>query len=179
MRRENRRATGRAISGALVLWALAASGLAQDVIIRPQEIGDLLLNPGMGFTTQQRFNGDRVDPPGWIEGRIESQDVHGNYKNENYPQTTLAYVRLYWSTLEPRPEVYDWQLIDKALAIARERGQSLIFRVMPNGETEADAAARLSWIFRGLSDERALRLCSKIERRFALGQARWRRVGGR
>jgi len=155
MRRENRRARGRAISGALVLWALAASGLAQDVIIRPREISDVLLNPGMGFTTQQRFNGDRVDPPGWIEGRIESQDVHGNYKNENYPQTTLAYVRLYWSTLEPGPEIYDWQVIDKALATARERGQSLIFRVMPSGETEADAAARFSWYRRNIPGDAA------------------------
>ena len=141
----NRRGESWVLTGALVLWALVGSALAQDVIVRPQVIDDVLLNPGMGFTTQQRFNGDRVEPPGWIEGRIESQDVHGNYKNENYPQTTLAYLRLYWSMFEPAPEIYDWHVIDNALRTARERGQMVMLAVSPYGETEAEVAARFSW----------------------------------
>ena len=41
-------------------------------VARPEEIDDVLINPGIGFTTFQRFNGDTLttlrDNSGWTEG---------------------------------------------------------------------------------------------------------------
>ena len=33
------------------------------VVVRPKEISDVLVNPGMGITTFQRFNGQALNPP--------------------------------------------------------------------------------------------------------------------
>ena len=43
--------------------AIAVSLVAQSttVIVRPREIHDLLVNPGMGITTFQRYNGDALN----------------------------------------------------------------------------------------------------------------------
>ena len=52
-------------------------GLAQEMIyVRPAEIDDVLTNPGIGFMTFQRFNGDELNEGmGWTEGfPIEYQD---------------------------------------------------------------------------------------------------------
>lgn len=105
------------------------------ISVRPKEINDVFNNPGKGFMTFQRFNGDTLNPvPGWTEGfPIEYQDFDGNLENENYPQTTIAYYRVYWRYLEPEEEEYNWDLIDKALATAHERGQTLMLRIPAYG----------------------------------------------
>jgi len=43
----------------LLTLAAVAPGVAQSniVVVRPKEIHDVLVNPGMGITTFQRFNG--------------------------------------------------------------------------------------------------------------------------
>ena len=47
-----------------LLATFAVQAFAQDdtVVIRPVEIQDVLVNPGMGITTFQRFNGDAINP---------------------------------------------------------------------------------------------------------------------
>jgi hypothetical protein len=43
----------------------------ETVTVRPTEIDDVLINPGIGFTTFQRFNGDALnDGLGWTEGLL-------------------------------------------------------------------------------------------------------------
>ncbi len=128
-------------SSLLILWF--ASALGQDVVVRPREIDDVLLNPGIGFMTFQRFNGDDLNEGnGWTEGLpISYQRFTGNLENLQHPPTTMAYWRIYWKFLEPEPGHYRWDLIDTALRTARERGQTLMLRVAPHGRTEADAAA--------------------------------------
>jgi hypothetical protein len=55
------------------LSSLAALVTAQTVIVRRQEIGEVLVNPGMGFKTFQRFNGDKLnDGKEWTEGTPSS-----------------------------------------------------------------------------------------------------------
>jgi len=114
-----------------------SSLLAQDIaIVRPKEIDDVLVNPGIGFTTFQRFNGDELNQgAGWTEGYpIVYQEFKGSLENKNYPMTTIAYFRVYWKFIEPaKPAEYNWKLIDKALKTARDRGQSLMLRVAPYG----------------------------------------------
>ncbi len=117
------------------LWSLAALVSAQTVIVRPQEINDVLVNPGIGFMTFQRFNGDKLnDGKKWTEGYpIVYQEFKGSLKNENHPDTSIAYLRIYWKFLEPEPGRYNWDLIDTALKSGRSRGQTLMLRVAPYG----------------------------------------------
>jgi len=65
----------RLIAGISVTTILAVASsvpaFAQEtVIIRPNEIDDVLLNPGIGFMTFQRFNGDELNEgKRWTEGK--------------------------------------------------------------------------------------------------------------
>lgn len=104
-------------------------------IIKPKEIDDVLNNPGIGFNTFQRFNGDTLNPGrGWREGfLIDYQTFNGSLINKGYPQTTTAYWRVYWKFIEPEARKYRWDLIDQALDSARSRGQKLILRIAPYG----------------------------------------------
>ena len=126
---------------ALVLmsaWPWVASS-QETVVVRPEVIDDVLVNPGIGFMTFQRFNGDTLNEgEKWTEGYpIEYQEFNGNLENENYPMTSLAYFRVYWRFVEPAEGEYCWDLIDRALETAAARGQTLLLRVAPYG-TRAD-----------------------------------------
>ena len=125
----------------LIFLSLAGyPAVAQETVkVYPKEIFDVLNNPGIGFTTFQRFNGDELNPgSGWTEGLpIEYQPFNGNLTNKNHPQTTIAYFRIYWKFLEPEQGKYNWPMIDKALRTAAARGQTLMFRVAPYGTGSA------------------------------------------
>ncbi len=105
----------------------------KEVRVLPKEINDVLTNPGIGFTTFQRFNGDELNEGiRWTEGLpIVYQKFDGDLTNKNYPQTSIAYFRVNWRFLEPEIEKYNWALIDKALRTAAERGQTLMLRISP------------------------------------------------
>jgi hypothetical protein len=103
------------------------------VIVKPEEIHDILNNPGIGFMTFQRFNGDKLNEGmGWTEGLpIVYQDFNGDLINKDHPQTSIAYFRVYWNFIEPEQGQYNWAIIDKALKTAAERGQTLMLRIPP------------------------------------------------
>jgi len=113
--------------------ALPQESESEVVNIRPMEITDVLTNPGIGFMTFQRFNGDELNSgQGWTEGfPIEYQDFDGDLSNKDYPLTTLAYFRVNWRFIELEPGKYNWDLIDKALTTAASRGQTLLLRISP------------------------------------------------
>jgi len=120
--------------------ALPIATLAQDqdpnqVIIRPFEIDDVLNNPGIGFMTFQRFNGDDLNQGlRWTEGfPIEYQEWDGDLENPNHPMTSIAYFRIYWKFIEPTDKGYRWDLIDRALDTAHSRKQALMLRIAPYG----------------------------------------------
>jgi len=112
---------------------LSAQEAPVTVVVKPVEIHDVLNNPGIGFTTFQRFNGDDLNEGmGWTEGLpIVYQDFNGDLTNKNYPQTRIAYFRVYWNFIEPEQGEYNWAMIDKALKTAAERGQTLMLRIPP------------------------------------------------
>lgn len=117
-------------------FTAARAQLAQEVetvLVRPVEIDEVLINPGIGFTTFQRFNGDTLNPGSrWTEGLpIVYQDFDGDLSNPDYPQTSIAYFRVNWRFLEIAPGLYNWEMIDRALTTAAERGQTLMLRISP------------------------------------------------
>jgi hypothetical protein len=122
---------------ALTLFALSLFSQNPDnlMIVKPNVIDDVLTNPGIGFMTFQRFNGDDLNAgSGWTEGfPIDYQDFDGDLTNKDYPSTTIAYWRIYWKYMEPEMEKYRWDMIDKALEIAEQRGQTLLIRIAPYG----------------------------------------------
>ena len=103
----------------LLLALLLCQGalFAQQIVtVRPQEIDDVLINPGIGFMTFHRTNAEPINP-----------------ENRNHPQVSIDYLRLYWNFFEPVRGRYRWDLLDNALNTARSRGQTLMFRIMPYG----------------------------------------------
>ena len=134
------------ISLILILFGFSIDLAAQHhpegtIKVYPKESDELLLNPGIGFTTFQRFNGDTLNTGmGWTEGfPIEYQNFDGDLTNKNHPQTTIAYFRVNWRFLETAPGIYNWEMIDKALKTAADRGQTLMLRISPyEGEVEKD-----------------------------------------
>ncbi len=121
----------------LSLWPLAA--LAETIVVRPKEIDDVLTNPGIGFMTFQRFNGDKLNEgQKWTEGYpIVYQAFNRSLENEKHPMTSLAYFRVYWKFIEPVQGRYRWDLLDQALETAGSRRQTLLLRLAPYG-TGAD-----------------------------------------
>ncbi|MBZ5593812.1 MAG: DUF4832 domain-containing protein [Acidobacteriia bacterium] len=111
---------------ALCLWAQS-----ETVVVRPREIHDLLVNPGMGITTFQRFNGDAINPGRkWSEQGPTSKLPAADVKPD-FPDTSIAYLRWFWSQIEPERGKYHWEAIDLALDEAREHHQTVTFRLMP------------------------------------------------
>jgi hypothetical protein len=122
--------------GLLIAISLFNDLSAQKTItVRFSETDEVLTNPGIGFTTFQRFNGDRSNEGvGWTEGKpIEYQKFDGNLVTSDHPMSSIAYFRVYWRFLEPEQGKYNWAMIDHALKTAHERHQTLMLRVAPYG----------------------------------------------
>src|SRR5438093_12928025 len=99
----------------LGLVIIAGQVSAQEtVVVRPREIDDVLVNPGIGFTTFQRFNGDQLNPGmGWTEGKpIEYQPFGGDLSNRDHPMTSIAYFRVNGRFVEPEEGRYAWDMLD-------------------------------------------------------------------
>jgi len=127
----------------LFLTQLYAQEQPRRIVNYPKEIFDVLNNPGIGFTTFQRFNGDTLNVGhSWTEGKpIEYQPFNGNLANKNHPQSSIAYFRIYWEYMETEAGKYNWPMIDKALRTAAERGQTLMLRIAPYGSGGNDVPA--------------------------------------
>ncbi|MCK4344559.1 MAG: DUF4832 domain-containing protein [Bacteroidales bacterium] len=120
----------------VIVSGMAIEVSAQKTIyVRPNEINDVLTNPGIGFMTFQRFNGDELNEgSGWTEGfPIEYQEFDGNLENKDHPMTSMAYFRVYWKFIEPEMGKYNWAMMDKALKTAHERQQTILLRIAPYG----------------------------------------------
>ncbi len=126
-------------------------------VVRPALIDDVLVNPGIGFTTFQRFNGDALNEgKKWTEGfPIVYQPDTGSRVNVNHPATSIAYLRVYWRYIQPEKDVYRWDLIDEAMAVARRRGQTLMLRVAPHGTCGNKAEDVPDWFRRLVGDDRS------------------------
>ncbi|SHF69818.1 Beta-galactosidase [Fodinibius roseus] len=116
------------------------TGTTETVVVKPQMTDKVLDNPGKGFMTFQRFNGDTANVLNNCCGNFREEfpfpvnrDTEMELVNEDYPDTKIAYFRFYWRYIEPQKGEYRWEIIDRALKTAHERGQTLMLSVMPYG----------------------------------------------
>ena len=98
---------------------------------------ELLINPHIGFTTFQTFNGQggvysRVFNDYWPETIFSDFDPEAEdaFSNPGHPDTSVAYVRLHWRSLEPEMGQYNWDLMDRMLRLAEQRHQTFMLRIM-------------------------------------------------
>jgi hypothetical protein len=114
-----------------ILMGVPAQAQRNVIVVRPKEIPDVLVNPGMGITTFQRFNGQQLNPPlKWSEvGPVSKLPAAAG--KPDFPETSVAYCRWYWNVLEPELGKFNWEIVDLALAEARAHGQKLAIRLMP------------------------------------------------
>jgi hypothetical protein len=146
----------------LAAFLLTANLIAQNIrIVRPKEIDDVLINPGIGFTTLNRFNGDPLNEgTKWTEGYpIVAYPFKGKLEVKGQPLTTIAYFRVYWKFVEPEMGKYNWPMLDAALKTAHDRGQALMLRIAPYGlAPDQDVPA---WYRQLVGDESAKKLPAK------------------
>ncbi len=83
----------------------------QQVVVTPEETGEILANPGMGWETFHRTAKQDKNLPSWIP-------------------STVHYARWGWRELEPQPGKIDYAFLDKVLKETHDSGQTLAFRVM-------------------------------------------------
>ena len=113
------------------LAATAAAGDGSTVVVRPRAIQDVLVNPGMGVQTFQRFAGETLNEgTKWSEEGPTSMSP-ASATAPDFPPSSISYCRWFWSALEPAKGKVRWDIIDAALAGARAHGQTLAIRLMP------------------------------------------------
>jgi hypothetical protein len=116
---------------ALLAGLCLASAQTATVVVRPTESPLLLVNPGMGIQTFQRFEGDALNPGiRWSE-QGPTTVLPPPPAPPDFPPSSLAYFRWFWSQLEPRRGHYQWNILDLALDQAHRHHQTLDIRLMP------------------------------------------------
>jgi hypothetical protein len=115
----------------LLLLAAAIAFAHRPVVIRPVEIDAVLVNPEMGIQTFQRVNGDAINPGSrWSEAG-PSATPEAAASQPDFPESSIAYYRWFWSQVEPEPGKFRWDIVDLALERARAHNQRVDFRLMP------------------------------------------------
>ncbi|HEY2013492.1 MAG TPA: DUF4832 domain-containing protein [Bryobacteraceae bacterium] len=116
---------------ALLFFTVATALAQKTVIVRPVEIDGVLVNPEMGIQTFQRSNGDPINPGArWSEaGPVAAPEP--SQGRPDFPESSIAYYRWFWSQVEPKQGEYSWEAIDLALERAHSQKQMVDFRLMP------------------------------------------------
>ena len=131
---------------------------AQKIVtVRFDDSDEVLTNPGIGFMTFQRFNGDNTNEGvGWTEGLpVNYQEFKGSLVTPDHPMTSIAYFRVYWKYVEPEMGKYNWEMIERVLKTAHERQQTLLLRIAPYGSgTKSNDPTDLPEWFRSLVGSR-------------------------
>jgi len=112
----------------------------KTIVIRPLETDEVLVNPGIGFTSFQMFKGDHFPFHDVLNEVSLDQFGKNNHASMNgLPATSIAYFRIQWSVIEPEPAKYRWDFIDGLIDIAQRQRQTLMLRISPwKGEPELD-----------------------------------------
>jgi len=99
--------------------------LTKTITIKPKQIDDILVNPGIGFTTFNNYNGNVT----------------------NYPVSGIAYYRWYWDQIEPTKGNINFSYFDEVLRNAAKAGQKVAFRIMAASDSSDSDLIRIpDWL---------------------------------
>ncbi len=116
-----------------IAMAVYATAQAQNemAVVRPEESDEVLVNPGMGITTFQRFNGQPLNKGlRWSEEGPTGKQSDSTSRTD-FPDASIAYCRWFWSEIQPAPDMIRWEIVDTALVEAQKHHQTLAIRLMP------------------------------------------------
>jgi hypothetical protein len=111
------------LAGVLVVWLPDRSATPPPIAVADVALrGDYVANPGMGWQDMER------DDTAFVQ--------------------SVEYVRpsVGWAGMNPEARVYDWSVIDDAIAEARDRGNQLSLRVYTMRHPEWDGHKVPQWV---------------------------------
>lgn len=104
----------------LGLTALCAAGLAADrVVVHPEDTGEALVNPAMGWTLH--FYSNLIENYG---SKLEPSDTL-----DDWPGLSVIYLRVPWSYLEPQEGEFNWSLLDTPAQRWIAHGKRIALRI--------------------------------------------------
>ncbi len=89
------------------------------VTVRPQDTGEALVNPGMGWTLH--FYSNFIENYG---SKLEPSDTL-----DDWPGLSVIYLRVPWSFLEPKEGEFNWSLFDTPAQRWIAKGKQIAIRV--------------------------------------------------
>lgn len=108
---------------ALLLHLVVMSGRAaaeeDRVVVRPEDTGEALVNPGMGWTLH--FYSNLIENYG---SKLEPSDTL-----DDWPGLSVIYLRVPWSFLEPSEGEFNWSLFDTPAQRWIAKGKQIAIRV--------------------------------------------------
>lgn len=104
---------------AAILLCCAAVGQDGVVTVKPQDSGEALVNPGMGWTLH--FYSNLIENYG---SKLEPSDTL-----EDWPGLSTIYLRVPWSFLEPNEGRFNWALFDTPSQRWIAKGKRIAIRV--------------------------------------------------
>ncbi len=99
--------------------ALASAAEPARTVVRPEDNGQPLVNPGMGWTLH--FYSNSLSSYG---SRLEPSDTL-----DDWPGLSVIYLRLPWSFLEPKEGQFNWSLFDTPAQRWIAKGKRIAIRV--------------------------------------------------
>ena len=102
----------------LAFLATLASAADETVTVRPEDTGEALCNPGMGWVLHFYDN-----VPQNYGSRLEPSDTV-----DEYPGLTVVYLRLPWSYIEPEEGRFNWSVVDTPAQRWIAKGKQVAFR---------------------------------------------------
>lgn len=106
---------------AFIALAAATTAWAGDktIVVHPQDTGEALANPGMGWVLHHYDNvafhyGGKLEP---------SDTVH------DFPGVTVVYLRIAWSHIEPEEGRFNWSVLDTPAQRWLDKGKQIALRI--------------------------------------------------
>jgi hypothetical protein len=104
----------------MCLLFISIGAIAEDTtMIKPKDTGEILINPGMGWTMHFYSNVARN-----YGSKLEPSDTL-----EDCPGVSTVYLRLPWSYLEPEEGKYNWAILDTPAQRWIAKGKKIALRI--------------------------------------------------
>jgi len=99
--------------------ASGPAGAGDQVVVRPSDTGEALVNPDMGWTMHFYSN-----IPTNYGSQLEPSDTV-----DDFPGLSTVYLRLPWSMIEPQEGKFNWAILDTPAQRWIAKGKRVAFRI--------------------------------------------------